>query len=93
MKKQIERANVETIIEFLKLNGAGSVVKRSKVAEPSCGFLQPGTCRNDDSLQRGCDERILFGSRGEVGYPIESLARYMAGRGFTIETRQVAVDE
>ena len=92
-KNQISQASVETIINFLKHNGAGSVVKRSKVAGPSCDFLQPGTCRNDDSLNRGPDERILFGTRGEVGYPIESLARYMAKRGFSIETRQVAVNE
>ncbi len=87
-KQQSKQADVEAIINFLKLNGAGSVIKRSKVAGPSCDFLQPGTIRNDDSLRRGPEEKILFGSRGEVGYPIESLARYMAKRGFVIETRE-----
>jgi len=90
MEKQIKQADVATVIGFLKSNGAGSVVKRSKVAGPSCDFLQPGTCRNDDSLNRGPDERVLFGTRGEVAYPIASLARYMAKRGFRIETRQDA---
>ncbi len=88
MKKQSKQADVEAIVEFLRLNGAGSHIKRSKVAGPSCDFLSPGTCRNDDSLNRGPDERILFGTRGEVGYPIEALARYMYRRGFVIETRQ-----
>ena len=90
MEKQIEQATIEAIVNFLKENGAGSVIKRSRVAGPSCDFLQPGTCRNDDSLQRGPDEKILFGTRGEVGYPIESLARYMARRGFVVEKRQAA---
>lgn len=85
MGKQIKSASIEAIVNFLRSNGGGSVIKRSNVAEPSCGFLQSGTCRNDDSLKRGPDERILFGTRGEVGYPIVSLARYMAKRGFSIE--------
>jgi len=85
MKKLCKQADIETIVNFLKENGAGSVIKRSKVAGPSCHFLQPGTCRNDDSHNCGPDERILFGTRGEVGYPIVSLARYMAKRGFSIE--------
>ncbi len=94
VQKEVDTTDVERIIEFLKMNGAGSVVKRTKVAGPSCDFLQPGTCRNDDSSGRGPDERILFGVRGEVGYPIESLARYMAKRGFKIEQReQVAINE
>jgi len=87
-KEKIDQAIVEVVVRFLKENGAGSVVKRSKVAGPSCDFLQPGTCRNDDSLGRGPDVRIIFGARGAVAYPVESLARYMTRRGFVIETRQ-----
>ena len=92
-KAEVEQATVEAVIKFLKENGAGSVIKRSKVARVTCDFCMPGTCRNDDSLGRGPDERMLFGTRGEVGYPIESLARYMAGRGFVIESKQVAANE
>ncbi len=89
-RMKVNVVGVEAIVSFLKENGAGSIIKRSKVAGPSCGFLQPGTCRNDDCLGRGPDERIIFGARGEVGYPIESLSRYMFGRGFVIEKQQVA---
>lgn len=87
-KVAVEQSKVEAVVKFLKENGAGTVVKRSKVNIFTCDFVMPGTARNDDSLGRGPDERILFGTKGEVGYPIESLARYMAGRGFVIETRQ-----
>ncbi len=87
-KAELDQAIVEAVVKFLKENGAGSVIKRSKVAKVTCDFCMPGTCRNDDSLGRGPDERILFGTRGDVGYPLESLARYMAGRGFAIEIRE-----
>lgn len=83
----MNQKSVAEIVNFLKENGAGSIVKRSDAKEASCGFLTIGTLRNDDSLQRGPDERVLFGARGVVGYPIESVARYMAKRGFRIESR------
>jgi len=88
--KEVDHAIVEAIVKFLKENGARSHVKRSKVDIPTCDLVMPGTIRNDDSLGRGPDAKILFGTRGEVAYPIASLARYMAKRGFRIERRQDA---
>lgn len=82
---QTEQMKVEKVVEFLRANGAGTHAKRSKLAKFTCDLVLPGTARNDDSLMRGPDERILFGSRGEVAYPIESLARYMVRRGLVIE--------
>ena len=88
MEIQTEKMNVEKVVEFLKGNGAGTHVKRSKLAKVTCDLVVPGTARNDDSLGRGIDERILFGARGEVAYPVEALARYMVKRGLTFETSQ-----
>ncbi len=86
MREQTKKIEVEKVVEFLKANGGGTHIKRSKTAKVTCDLVLPGTIRNDDSLERGPDERILFGSRGEVAYPIESLARYMVRRGFVIVT-------
>ena len=87
-QKDIDAAQVQRVIDFLKSNGAGTHVRRSDVGKVSCGMLNPGTCANDDSLQRGPDERVCFGARGCVSYPIASLVRYMVGRGFVIEIRE-----
>ena len=89
-KKEVDATLVERVAGFLESNGAGSVIKRSKVAKYSCDFLHPGTCRNDDSLGRGPDERVLFGAKRAVGYPLKSLARYMVHRGFVFEKHQVS---
>lgn len=89
-KANIDAAQVQRVIEFLKSNGAETHVQRSDVGRVSCGMLNSGTCANDDCLKRGPDERVVFGSIGKVSYPVESLARYMAGRGFVIEKQQAA---
>ncbi len=86
-----KRMEIEKVVEFLKANGAGTHIKRSKLSKATCDLVVPGTARNDDSLGRGPDERILFGSRGEVIYPIEALARYMVKRGLVIEVMQESV--
>ena len=87
-KADIDAAQVQIVIEFLKANGAGTHVRRADVGGVSCGMLNSGTCANDDCLKRGPDERVVFGSIGMVSYPIGSLARYMVKRGFVIETQQ-----
>ena len=79
---------VEQIVEYLKKNGAGEVVRRPDVGKVTNGFLHPATLANKDCEGCGPDSRVLFGHR--VGYPIESLARYMASKGFFIERQQVA---
>jgi len=91
MKKQTntDQAQTERIIHFLRENGAGSLVRRSDVSTVSCGMLNPGTMANDDSAGRGPCERIVFGKIGKVSYPVKSLAKYMARRGFVIETRNI----
>ena len=87
-EKKVQTADIEDIVNFLKENGAGSVIRRSDVGKVSCGLLNPGTCANADSAGTGVDERITFGAVKKVSYPIESLARYMVKRGFVIESRQ-----
>ena len=91
-KKDIDPAQVQEVVEFLRANGAGSHVRRSDAAKVSCGMLNSGTLANEDSAKpsRGPSERVVFGARGCISYPIESLARYMCQRGFAIETRQDA---
>jgi len=84
-----EPATITAIIEFLKANGAGTHIKRSKTEIYTCDLVVATTVRNDDSLGRGPDEKVFFGKKREVCYPIESFARYMARRGFVIETRNV----
>ena len=91
--EQITGADLDAVVEFLKANGAGTLVKRTKVNIHTCDFVMPGTIRNDDSLGRGPDERILFGTKREVAYPVESLARYMLQRGFKVVKRQVSINE
>ena len=89
IKREITPQSVEQLCQFLKDNGAPLVVLRSDVAKYSCGFLHPATIRNADSLGHGPVNRVVFGDKRQaVGYPLESLARYMAERGFVIETRQ-----
>ena len=87
-KSDIDEAQVQRVIEFLKSNGAGTHVRRPDVGKVSCLMLNPGTIANDDSLKRGPDERVVFGAIGKVSYPVESLARYMVARGFVTKTRQ-----
>ena len=89
-QQDIDAAKVQAVIDFLKLNGAGTHVRRADAARVSCGMLNSGTLANDDSLKRGPDERVVFGSIKKVSYPIESLARYMIRRGFVIESMQAA---
>jgi len=88
--KRIQAADIEDIVSFLKENGAGSVIRRSDVGKVSCGMLNPGTMANADSAGNGVDERITFGAIKMVSYPIKSLARYMATKGFVVETREHA---
>ena len=84
-EKKVKVASIEDIVSFLQKNGAGSVIRRSDVGKISCGMLNPGTMANADSAGTGVDERITFGALKRVSYPIESLARYMVGKGFVIE--------
>ena len=86
-QRDIDAAQVERIINFLKSNGAGSHVRRADLKKVSCGMLNSGTMANADSNGTGPDERVVFGSIGKVSYPVESLARYMEERGFVIEMR------
>lgn len=89
-QQDIDAAQIERIIDFLKENGAGSVVRRSDVAKVSCGMLNSGTLANADSAKTGPKERITFGAVGKVSYPLPALAEYMHLRGFKVETRQDA---
>ena len=86
MKVKVNAVDVEAIVNFLKENGAGSIICRSDVGKVSCGMLNPGTMANADSAGTGVDERIIFGAVKKVAYPIHSLAEYMVRRGFRIET-------
>ena len=88
MKKKI---SIEEIIKFLRENGAGSVIKRTDVKKVTCGLVSGGTLANEDHRGEGPVEKIVFsaqGPHGLIGYPIESLARYMEKRGFYLETRE-----
>ena len=89
-KADLDAAQVQRVIDFLKSNGAGTHIRRADASRVSCGMLNSGTLANDDSAKpsRGPDERVAFGSLKKVSYPIESLARYMVNRGFVIETRE-----
>ena len=89
-KADLDAAQVQRVIEFLKSNGAGTHVRRPDVGKVSCGMLNPGTMANDDSLGRGPGERICFGAMGSISYPVGSLARYMVRRGFVVETKEAA---
>jgi hypothetical protein len=77
------KVEVEQIVEFLRTPGAGQIIRRPDVGKVTNGFLHPATLANKDSEGTGPDSRVLFGHR--VGYPIESLARYMAKKGFFFE--------
>lgn len=88
--KNRKKESAAEIVTFLKANGAGSVVTRRDVAKVSCGFLHPRTLANDDSAGEGPEKRVLFGARGKIAYPVESLAKYMAKRGFRIESRKAS---
>ncbi len=79
----------DQIIKLLRDNGAPDIIIRRDVGKYSCGFVHPLTVRNADSRGYGPDQRMLLGSRKAVGYPIASLARYMAGRGFYFEEQVV----
>ena len=88
-QKQITPQTIEQITQFLKDNGAPPVTLRSKLPLFTCGFVHNRTVTNHDSLGIGPKERVIFGNqRQAVGYPLESLAEYMAERGFVIESRQ-----
>ena len=91
VQKQITPQTIEQITQFLKDNGAPSVVLRSHVGKYSCLFLHPATVRNHDSLGTGPKERVIFGEKRQaVGYPVRALAEYMLKRGFAIETDAAA---
>ena len=87
-RKQLTPQTIEQITQFLKDNGAPAVILRRDVGRYSCDFLHRDTIRNADSLGTGPDKRVIFGAKRQaVGYPLESLAQYMAKRGFAIECR------
>ncbi len=88
VRQTLTPQSTEQIEDFLKTNGAPPVVLRRDVGKYSCGFLHRDTLRNADSLGTGPKQRVIFGdARKAVGYPLSSLAEYMAGRGFVIESR------
>ena len=83
---EFQKIETENVVNFLKENGAGSIILRTDIEKVSCGFLKAGSVANDDCRGNGPKKRVVFGPKGRIGYPIQNLAEYMVRRGFRIET-------